>query len=144
MFSLEVNQSALKGGQRVPYSVYNRIEREVKKVIGKKAKGSISIAFVSDAQIKKMNKAYRGKDAVTDVLSFELEGEELGEVIISYNQAKKQAKVMKHSVRDEIVFLLVHGILHVFGHDHMKPAEKKRMFALQTRILTALGVNPQV
>lgn len=86
-----------------------------------------------------MNKAYRGKDKVTDVLSFQE-----GEILLCYAQAKRQAAELGHSVRDENIFLLVHGLLHVFGYDHEKPADARRMFPLQKRILDSLGIDSRL
>lgn len=143
MLRAELNQSRLKGGQRLPRAVLAKVHRAIAKQ--KKQKGEYSIAFLSDAEMRKLNKAYRGKDCVTDVLAFpSKEPGYLGEVLISYAQAKRQAKQMGHSTRDEIVFLLVHGILHLFGHDHIKPADAKKMFPLQTKILTSLGIDPRL
>jgi probable rRNA maturation factor len=83
----------------------------------KKNKFEVSIAFVSDKEIKKLNKIYRGINKPTDVLSFEGEGKFLGEIIISYSQIKKQAKEFGRTTKQELVFILVHGLLHLLGLD---------------------------
>lgn len=141
MIRVEMNQSRLRGGQRLPKSVLDKTLRSVSKALGG-PKSVISVAFISSAQMRKLNRTCRRKDKVTDVLSFELdEGPLKGEVLISYEQAKRQAKEAGHSTRDEIVFLLVHGILHVFGYDHIKPSDKKKMFPLQEKILDSLGID---
>jgi probable rRNA maturation factor len=80
-------------------------------------KKDISLAFVGDAAIRKMNKKYRHKDAVTDVLSFEGEEDFFGEVIIDYQQIKRQAKALLHSAEEELVFILVHALYHLLGYD---------------------------
>jgi len=145
MISAEINQHALKGGQRVPVKVVQKVLREISKELKIKEKKKISIGFVSLAQIRKLNRTYRGKDKATDVLSFQIgEGEMLGEVLISYEQAKKQAAKMQHTTRTEILFLLVHGTLHLLGHDHEKPGQAKKMFQAQERILKTLKINPQL
>ena len=100
---------------------------------------------MSEPEMKKLNRIWRGKNRVTDVLSFELEdGEVFGEVLISYEQAARQAKDLEHSTRDELIFLLVHGVLHVFGYDHEQSKDAKRMFPLQKKILTKLGIDPRL
>ena len=140
-----MNQSRLRGSQRVPKPVVDRTFRACEKVLRFKKPLTISIAFVSPSQMKKLNNTWRGKDKITDVLSFgNVKKGDDGEIILSYEQAKRQAKEMGHSVQDEIVFLLVHGVLHLFGYDHMKPADAKKMFPLQTKILKTLGVDPRI
>jgi probable rRNA maturation factor len=102
----------------------------------------VSVLFVDDASIKRLNKQYRGKDAPTDVLSFPLledsecrisEGEitPLGDIVISLETASSQARKIGHSLEQEIVLLLVHGFLHLLDYDDEKPGEKRKMFSLQ-------------
>lgn len=89
----------------------------------------VSIVFVGEAPIRKLNQKYRKQDRVTDILSFSnLEGGKLivpqgeppylGEIIICYPQAKRQARELGHSVKEEIKILLVHGLLHLLGYEH--------------------------
>lgn len=91
----------------------------------------ISIAFVDNKNIKKLNKTYRQKDCITDVLSFE----ELNEIIICYPRAKKQAKEKKHPVKKEIEVLLIHGLLHLLGYDHIKDEDARIMEELEKDLL---------
>ncbi len=100
----------------------------------KKKNIDIAIAVVPDNEIKKLNKFYRKTNKVTDVLSFSY-GDKSGEVVISYNQAKKQAKRAGHSLIREVQILLVHGILHIAGFDHNKEKYKKEMIAKEEKIL---------
>ena len=147
MIHFELDQRRLKGGQRLPGKVLERALRQVSRELKSKGQIVVSAAFVSPAVMRKLNKEYRGKNALTDVLSFPLGGKgdnPFGELILSYDQARRQAKEMGHSTRDEVVFLLVHGLLHLFGHDHVKPSEAKRMFLLQTKILKKLNVDPRI
>ncbi|MFH1404500.1 MAG: rRNA maturation RNase YbeY [Patescibacteria group bacterium] len=147
MINFDLDQSKLKGGQRVPYLLIEQLLKEVNKhlELGKN-KLRISIAFVSDREIRRFNKKYRGKDAVTDVLAFIMPAQNgnekmLGEILISYSQAKKQANEFGNSTRGEALLLIVHGVLHLFGLDHevnLKQANK--MFALQAKILKRFGV----
>ncbi len=145
MIIFELNQERLHGAERIPKILLNQIEKEVSEALNVKKTKHISVAFVSEKEMKKLNFEYRGSNRVTDVLSFELDTpESFGEVILNYEQAKRQAKEMKHSIRKELVFLLVHGCLHVFGFDHEKEADAKKMFPQQSEILKRLGVNPKI
>lgn len=130
---------------RFPEARLVQVAKEVSSALKLKRKHIVSIAFISEKEMKKLNFHHRGKNAVTDVLSFTLNNEDyFGEILLSYEQAKKQAKEMKHSVRDEISFLIVHGLLHVFGFDHEVELDAKKMFPLQTKILLKLGVDPRI
>lgn len=142
MIHAQINQTRLRGGQHYPIKQLIRVLQVVEQVIGKKMY-DVSVAFVSPKEMRQANHRYRGKDRLTDVLSFELTPES-GEILISYEQAKKQAEEMQHSTRDEITFLIVHGLLHLFGHDHEYPLGAKKMFRLQEMILTKLGVDARL
>ncbi len=145
MIRSELNQTQLKGGQRLPLRLLKNVLSQVAKELRVKKDTLVSVAFVDKKMMRRLNKQYRGKDKVTDVLSFGLDdNESLGELILSYDQARIQAKEMGHSVRDEIVFLIVHGMLHLYGHDHEKTSEAKLMFERQTRILKKLKVDPRI
>ncbi len=79
----------------------------------------ISVALLYPEEIKKLNKLYRQKNKVTDVLSFNLDDKNiLGEIVICLAQAKKQAKEKKTSLQAELKLLLAHGTLHLLGYDH--------------------------
>ena len=118
----------------------------------------ISVLLVDNATIQELNRDYREKDVPTDVLSFPLEEElagevepeiiggpaarMLGDIVISVEKAVTQAAEYGHSVERELAFLLVHGLLHLLGHDHDKnEAAKKLMRSEEKRILTALGIS---
>lgn len=113
-------------------------------------RGNFSVAFVSNRQIRILNRDWMGKDAPTDVLSFPLELEEpplpdlpweVGEVIISAERAQEQAIEYQHTLERELCFLFVHGLLHVLGFDHMEPGDEKDMFSRQKEILHAAGIQ---
>ncbi|MBI5370048.1 rRNA maturation RNase YbeY [Candidatus Uhrbacteria bacterium] len=142
MIQAEMNQALLRGGQHYPASRLRQALRFVERVVGKRTY-AVSIAFVSPSAMRQANRRYRKKDRVTDVLSFSL-SDHLGELLICYSQAKRQAREMGHSIRDEITFLLVHGLLHLFGHDHERSTQAKRMFNLQEKILQALRVDSRL
>ncbi|MBU4216300.1 rRNA maturation RNase YbeY [Candidatus Parcubacteria bacterium] len=82
-----------------------------------KEKRDVSIVFVGDKRIQDLNKSYRHKDKVTDILSFDGDRDFFGEIIIDYAQIKRQAKIFSKSVKDELVFILIHGLLHLQGYD---------------------------
>jgi len=92
----------------------------------KKLNKYISLALVSKKEIKKLNKLYRNNDYVTDVLSFNLDTKEmLGEIVICLDQAKKQAKEKKKSLKSELKLLTIHGILHLLGYNHEVSLKEK-------------------
>lgn len=104
----------------------------------------VSLAIVNNNDIQKINKAYRGIDAPTDVLSFseeestvEFPGEEkiFGEIIISLQKAKEQAKKNKHSLESEMCILFVHGLAHLSGYGHNNNSEEKKMKMLEIKVL---------
>ena len=109
---------------------------------------SYDVIIVDEKKIRELNNTYRGKDSVTDVISFALEdGEEidmpercLGEIYICLKRAKEQANEYGHSLKRELCFLLTHGFLHLMGYDHMKKKDEEVMFALQDEILNSFGV----
>ena len=106
----------------------------------------LSLLLCDDAFILPLNRDYRGKDQPTDVLSFaQREGEGadpedplLGDVIISVETARRQARERGHSLEVELRVLLVHGILHLLGHDHELDAEADVMEAEEGRLLALL------
>ena len=108
----------------------------------------LSIVIDSDEKLHKLNRDFLGIDAPTDVLSFpsdEFDPDEqavyIGDVIISFQRAEAQAKNAGHPVINEIQLLVVHGVLHLLGHDHADPTEKTRMWTAQAEILDQLGVQ---
>ncbi len=109
----------------------------------------VSVSFVDNTFIHEMNRDYRNVDRPTDVISFAfLDGCEdreqqlksngpvcLGDIYISIDKAKEQAKEYGHPLERELSFLFVHGMLHLLGYDHMTPEDEKVMFRLQDEIL---------
>lgn len=91
----------------------------------KLAKEEVSIAFVDAKEMRRLNRIYRGKKGTTDILSFEGEEGFLGELVIDYGQIKKQAKELGHSAKYELLFIVVHGLLHLVGRDD--DSEKRRL-----------------
>ena len=129
-------------------------------------RGEVSVVIADDEALLELNARHRGEPSVTDVLSFSphhagpymgdddalddgggfpdfptLDGqpEELGEVVISYPQAKRQARQARRPVAVEVETLVVHGVLHLLGYDHAEPDEEREMFALQEAALERAG-----
>jgi rRNA maturation RNase YbeY len=143
---------------RVEVANRTRRKRPALRTIKKKA-GSIlallrqndtelSIALVGNREIRRLNARYRHKDAPTDVLSFPgddvfpTDHKLLGDVVISVEQAAKQAKQKGRSLDAEVEILLVHGILHLLGYDHERSQRDARiMHRLETKLLRALGAK---
>ena len=98
----------------------------------KLSKLDISIIFVGASKIRQLNKLYRKKDKVTDVLSFFYGNE--GEIFICLKQAKQQARDNKHDLRVELVRLTIHGLAHIAGYDHEKDSDYKKMNKVEKNI----------
>jgi len=137
-----LKKAAEKTLRMIPYNV-------VKKQTGKISIGFITIVVVGPKTIQKLNATYRKKNKPTDVLSFSrmnsglpdfsFEEPDLGEVLICWDIAKKQAIEYKTTIKEELERLTVHGVLHLFGYDHETgPSEEKKMFTLQDKILKTL------
>ena len=113
----------------------------------------LGLLITDDETVRKLNQKYRGVDEPTDVLSFAFVERKpgsspfitppdgllhLGEVVISYPQAVRQAEENNHKVEEEIALLVIHGILHLLGYEHDEPAREREMSALEERILSQL------
>jgi probable rRNA maturation factor len=108
----------------------------------------LSIAVDSDERVHELNLQFLGIDSPTDVLSFpanEFDPDTgltyLGDIILSCPKAQAQAAAAGATLSDEFQLLVVHGVLHLAGHDHAEPGEKERMWKAQDTILKKLGVN---
>ncbi|NQV00697.1 MAG: rRNA maturation RNase YbeY [Parcubacteria group bacterium] len=146
---------------------FQKATKVVLKMINIEERTEISLAIVGDGRMRKLNKMYRGRNRVTDVLAFEnksvitylakafprlKKGQDiefieppddirrLGEIIICYPRAKKQAKRLDHSLEKELTILLIHGILHLLGHEHENDGEEaEEMEKMEKKILTKLN-----
>jgi probable rRNA maturation factor len=108
----------------------------------------LSILLTDDAFIQTLNETHRGKNRPTDVLAFaQNEGEGmptpldhglLGDVVISLDTAERQARGRKHSLLDEVSFLLAHGILHLLGYDHQTDEEEAKMDAMTKHLVESV------
>ncbi|MBI2855292.1 MAG: rRNA maturation RNase YbeY [Chloroflexi bacterium] len=121
---------------------------------------SISLVIADDDTVRDLNRRYRGYDETTDVLAFPLqeigedghhgaddfpvipsETSELGEIVVSYPQAARQAREGKKPIRSELALLVVHGILHLLGYDHAETEEERVMWAKQDEILATVSLT---
>ncbi|MBL8703749.1 MAG: rRNA maturation RNase YbeY, partial [Rhodospirillales bacterium] len=108
--------------------------------------GEIAVVLSDDATVRKLNRDYRGKDKPTNVLSFPNDGgvdpdgamAPLGDVVLALETVLAEARDQGKRAGDHLSHLVVHGVLHLFGHDHLKDAEARRMEALETKILAGL------
>ena len=111
----------------------------------------LTLVLTGDSQVQALDREFLDKDAPTDVLSFpssEMDPETgrryLGDIIISVPQAEVQAVASGHSLEAELSLLVIHGILHLLGHDHAGTKEKARMWAAQSEVLSILGIPPTI
>lgn len=111
----------------------------------------LTLVLTGDTQIQVLDRDFLGKDAPTDVLSFpsfetdpETGRRYLGDIIISVPRAEAQSIAAGHSLEAELSLLVVHGVLHLLGHDHAGAEEKTRMWAAQSEVLTRLGIPPTI
>ena len=131
---------------------------------GVSARCAVHLSLTDDAAIRKLNRTHRQVDRATDVLSFpeinypkgrtardcpkrlraaydpDCDAYMLGDIVISYEHAVAQAAEYGHSVRRELCYLLVHGLFHLFGYDHMEPEERKEMRIMEEKALRTAGI----
>ena len=112
----------------------------------------VSVTFVDGEEIRILNRDYRDKDSVTDVLSFPTFEEDediepfedeiipLGDVIICYDRCLEQSQEFGHSVQREVAYLTIHSVLHLLGYDHMVPEEEAEMTAKQDEIIKQINL----
>ncbi|MBC7457400.1 MAG: rRNA maturation RNase YbeY [Bdellovibrionaceae bacterium] len=145
MQALVINQTTTKLNLK---NIQMTLDKVVKRLVKNKSlknlkklkKDEITFVLISAPKMKAMNFQFRGKDYATDVLSFApASPESLGELILCPSVLKKQAKQNGHSLDFEILYMFIHGILHLLGYDHeISKAEEKKMFSLQDRLFSQL------
>ncbi len=102
--------------------------------------GELSVTLVSDRRMRALNRQWRGKDRPTDVLSFPQHGAAVGDVVISLDSARRQAREGGWSLAAELRRLLAHGLLHCLGYEHGTRAQARRMAAAERRLLGREGM----
>jgi probable rRNA maturation factor len=151
MISIQIAEAL--SAKKIPPEVIDQCERAAQTTLARahtSPVAGVTIVITDDDQLHQLNRNFLGIDAPTDVLSFPAEeidpdsGEEyLGDILISYPRAVAQADSSNHAVQDELQLLVVHGVLHLLGYDHIE-GEKEVMWAIQSEILADLGcsINP--
>ncbi|SRR5229473_2695349 len=130
--------------KKIEPEAWTTIASEMLKAIGK-SQSSATVAFVSDTKIRELNRKFRGIDSATDVLSFpdaattrQRQGQNLGDIAVSVEQAERQAKENGLRFQEEISQLILHGLLHLCGYDH--ETDNGEMNRLELRLRKKLGI----
>lgn len=132
----------------------NRLQLALETVLAQEgAFGDVTLLIADDATIADLNRRFLGQDSATDVLSFPAQSDEastfvlppdldpyLGDIIVAYPYAQRQAQSLGREVGDEIELLAVHGALHLLGYDHADPADEAAMWARQEAVLRDLRI----
>ncbi|MEF9919591.1 MAG: rRNA maturation RNase YbeY [Erysipelotrichaceae bacterium] len=133
-------------------ALFNQIATKSEEVLNLDKNKEMSVVFVNEVEIQKINREYRHIDAITDVISFALndseddyemvEGSnEIGDIFICVERMKQQAIEYQHSEKREMCFLFTHGLLHLLGFDHMDNEMEQKMFHMQDVILNDIVPN---
>ena len=127
------------------------IERTVRAALAHQQESpdsNLSVVLTDNRKLRTLNRDYLGIDAPTDVLSFpasepdpETGARYIGDILISIQRAESQATVAGHPLESEVQLLVVHGVLHLLGHDHAEATEKARMWKAQAEVLERLGLG---
>ena len=127
-------------GKKHPSRKLEKIANAILELVGRD-EAELSLALIGNAEMRQLNARYRHKDYPTDVLSFPIEGTVaaesnlLGDVIISVEKARHQAKERRHSLDLEMATLLIHGIVHLVGYDHERSAKDARAMSRVEKII---------
>jgi rRNA maturation RNase YbeY len=144
IFTMPVEIVRRDASKEFPSRKLKTIAQKILELVGQN-RAELSLALVENSEIQTLNAKYRKKDYPTDVLSFPVEDHLpakerlLGDVVISVQKAKEQAKQGRRSLDEEMMILLIHGVLHLLGYDHERSAEEARiMTRLEKRLYRAL------
>lgn len=140
--NLEINPELLKEAIKLTLQCLEKPEMDV------------TLRLTSDAELRQLNQTFRGIASPTDVLAFTQETIDpetnrlyLGDIVISTDRAMQQAQERGHTLNNEIAFLAIHGVLHLFGYDHDNPEQKREMWERQADIFKKFtnkyGGNPE-
>lgn len=156
---IDVTISMEHGDEDLTEDILDSVETVInlcEELEGVKFDNEVSVTFVSDEDIRLMNREYRDIDKTTDVLSFpmyekadlELENKrqteyirQLGDIVISVDKAKKQAEEFGHGLKREICYLACHSMFHLMGYDHMTEEEKTVMRQKEEEIMSKLKIT---
>jgi len=141
MINVEINNSQDK------IKINNKHKKTFKKIVEKACEienrnsAIVSLALVEDEKIKGLNKKFRNKNESTDVLSFPMDEDIWGDIIISTDKVIDQAEEYGHSVERELSYLFTHGVLHLLGYNHKTNSTKKVMRSKEEKILKKVGLE---
>lgn len=116
-------------------STLRRHPRAARELVERAPQGELSLVILGEAAMRKLNRQHRKQDRSTDVLSFDY-----GELFICAPVAKRQAKEHGVAIANELSLLFVHGLLHILGFDHERPADLKRMARAEAEVLGWSGL----
>lgn len=133
-------------GARIPATMIRKFLTAI--IAKEEGDGTVQVIVVDDVTMRRLNRRFKGKDKTTDVLSFPfadaLPGTEsekfVGEIYCNYAHCKRWVAEHGGSIGDELTRLAVHGCLHLFGYDHHRPEDHRRMIRAENRYLTAGGL----
>ncbi len=147
MIYVEISPT-LPSHHRIAEGVLKRAALETLRHQSVSRTAALALVLADDEQLRALNREYLGVDALTDVLAFpanetdpETGAPYLGDVLISVPRAAAQAAEAGHDLEAEVQLLIVHGVLHLLGHDHASAEEKARMWAVQAEVLERLGLS---
>jgi len=132
---------------KLDWNIFRTFAERVIEAVEEAENGFVTIAFVSDRKMRGLNKTFRGKDSTTDVLSFPFEADEfetqennLGDIVISLEQAQKQSAENDLDLETEIKQLILHGILHLCGYDHETDSGEMNRRELELRQILEINL----
>ncbi len=136
---MEINISNDEGYKIKKEKIIKIAETIIENELGKDENYYLEIIIVNDKTIQELNKEYRKIDSPTDVLTFVYGQPILGEIYISYETIEKQSKMYSHSVEEEFMYILIHGLLHICGYDHINDdSSDETMFVVQRKYFEEL------
>ncbi|ALD66640.1 rRNA maturation RNase YbeY [Spiroplasma cantharicola] len=132
--------------------LFNNLLKSAKEVLDINQNLSFSVNYIDEIKSRKLNNEYRKKDYVGDVISFpidddfgiynQLDFKEIGDIFITFSEAKNKALKYNHTIKEEMAWLFVHGLLHILGYDHeISENEEKLMFDLTDQILNKQNIK---
>ncbi len=141
---LKVKINDMTGGDPITEDLKKQLAElasmAVEEEVGLEEEREVSLTFMDNESIQDLNARYRDKDEPTDVLAFPMEGYLLGEIIVSLEQAGKQAEEFSHSLEREVGFLVAHGLLHLLGYEHQEKSDRARMKEKEDKYLQKFEV----
>jgi probable rRNA maturation factor len=140
--ALTVQDVRVPGGRRRVERALMRLAAEAERRAGRPV--DLSFVVMDDAALRRWNRRSLGHDWETDVLSFPLAEQPvlMGEVLMSADTARREARARGHSAYDELMLYAVHGVLHLLGHDDHAPAGRRSMRRAEREVLATLGCTP--